>query len=205
MDTLRRLSAARSRRTCVRGRLTPLRSLTQALSGLAGLASSFASLAWPRYHLARDIATGAWPSGPTSSLPFPLSPSFRTPTPHPPPSSIHHAPAPHLPGLRPSSRHLHRCVPPPSIPFPPVFLPSMPNPLLCSFPGVLAFYLNETHPASAPPPGYSLRELVRWKYPAAKPRAYGDGEADEVEAEKAARELLREVASGEEEGKRGEK
>ena len=38
------------------------------------------------------------------------------------------------------------------------------DPMLGLFTGLLAYYLHETNPRSAPPPGHSLRELVSWKW-----------------------------------------
>ncbi|KAF8511381.1 hypothetical protein JB92DRAFT_2934848 [Gautieria morchelliformis] len=37
------------------------------------------------------------------------------------------------------------------------------DPLLGVFTGVLAFYLAETNPRTAPPPDDTLKELLRWK------------------------------------------
>jgi non-classical export protein 1 len=37
------------------------------------------------------------------------------------------------------------------------------DPLLGVFTGVLAYYLAETNPRTAPPPEDTLRELLRWK------------------------------------------
>ena len=38
------------------------------------------------------------------------------------------------------------------------------DPLLGVFTGLLAYHLHETNPRSAPPPGHTLSELVRWKW-----------------------------------------
>lgn len=38
------------------------------------------------------------------------------------------------------------------------------DPVLGVFTGVLAFYLHEANPRSAPLPGESLSELARWKW-----------------------------------------
>ncbi|WVN87833.1 uncharacterized protein L203_103028 [Cryptococcus depauperatus CBS 7841] len=38
------------------------------------------------------------------------------------------------------------------------------DPVLAIFTGVFAYYLNETNPRTAPPPGHTLRELVSWKW-----------------------------------------
>lgn len=37
------------------------------------------------------------------------------------------------------------------------------DPLLGVFTGVFAYYLHETHPRTAPPPGQRLTELLEWK------------------------------------------
>jgi hypothetical protein len=56
------------------------------------------------------------------------------------------------------------------------------DPLLGVFTGLLAYYLHETNPRSAPPEGHTLRELAAWKWGMAKERraqaagaAGGDG------------------------------
>ncbi|EIW65825.1 hypothetical protein TREMEDRAFT_35791 [Tremella mesenterica DSM 1558] len=38
------------------------------------------------------------------------------------------------------------------------------DPILGIFTGLLAYHLHESNPRSAPPPGHTLRELVRWKW-----------------------------------------
>lgn len=38
------------------------------------------------------------------------------------------------------------------------------DPVLAVFTGLLAFRLHETNPRTAPPPGETLPELLRWKY-----------------------------------------
>ncbi len=38
------------------------------------------------------------------------------------------------------------------------------DPLLGIFTGVLAYHLHENNPRSAPPPGHTLQELVRWQW-----------------------------------------
>ena len=38
------------------------------------------------------------------------------------------------------------------------------DPLLGIFTGFLAYHLHETNPRSAPPPGHTLQELVRWQW-----------------------------------------
>ena len=38
------------------------------------------------------------------------------------------------------------------------------DPLLGIFTGLLAYRLHETNPRSAPPPGHTLQELVRWQW-----------------------------------------
>lgn len=42
------------------------------------------------------------------------------------------------------------------------------DPLLGVFTGLLAYYLHETNPRSAPPEGHRLHELVTWKWGTAK-------------------------------------
>ncbi|TFK54786.1 hypothetical protein OE88DRAFT_1653275 [Heliocybe sulcata] len=46
---------------------------------------------------------------------------------------------------------------------PPVLLSRGLDPVLGVFTGVLAYYLYETHPRTAPPPDQRLQKLVRWK------------------------------------------
>ncbi|XAO24982.1 hypothetical protein I312_103791 [Cryptococcus bacillisporus CA1280] len=36
------------------------------------------------------------------------------------------------------------------------------DPLLAVFTGLFAFYLNQNNPRTAPPPGHTLQELLRW-------------------------------------------
>ncbi|KAF9519921.1 hypothetical protein BS47DRAFT_1336646 [Hydnum rufescens UP504] len=38
------------------------------------------------------------------------------------------------------------------------------DPVLGVFTGVLAYYLYERNPRTAPPPGEKLHELARWKF-----------------------------------------
>jgi hypothetical protein len=38
------------------------------------------------------------------------------------------------------------------------------DPLLGVFTGFLAYYLHETNPRTAPPPGHSLRDLLGWQW-----------------------------------------
>ncbi|KZT26522.1 hypothetical protein NEOLEDRAFT_1062828, partial [Neolentinus lepideus HHB14362 ss-1] len=38
------------------------------------------------------------------------------------------------------------------------------DPVLGVFTGILAYYLYETHPRTAPPPDQRLQELLRWKW-----------------------------------------
>ncbi|KAL5529777.1 hypothetical protein ACEPAG_5764 [Sanghuangporus baumii] len=45
----------------------------------------------------------------------------------------------------------------------PVLLSRSVDPLLGVFTGVLAFYLNQTNPRTAPPRGENLMDLIRWK------------------------------------------
>jgi len=45
----------------------------------------------------------------------------------------------------------------------PVLLSRTADPLLGVFTGLMAFYLHETNPRTAPPQGETLRELVSWK------------------------------------------
>jgi hypothetical protein len=51
------------------------------------------------------------------------------------------------------------------------------DPLLGAFTGLLAYYLHETNPRSAPPPGHTLRELASWKWESSK-QARAAREAD---------------------------
>lgn len=64
------------------------------------------------------------------------------------------------------------------------------DPLLAVFTGLFAFYLNQNNPRTAPPPGHTLQELLRWKWAESKKiREARDKEASE-EWEKVARELV---------------
>nr|ODN90592.1 hypothetical protein L203_01703 [Cryptococcus depauperatus CBS 7841] len=54
------------------------------------------------------------------------------------------------------------------------------DPVLAIFTGVFAYYLNETNPRTAPPPGHTLRELVSWKWAESK-RLREDRENEESE------------------------
>jgi hypothetical protein len=47
---------------------------------------------------------------------------------------------------------------------PPPLLTRTLDPLLGVMTGVLAFYLYETNPRTAPPPDQRLSELTRWKW-----------------------------------------
>ncbi|EPQ58030.1 hypothetical protein GLOTRDRAFT_36480 [Gloeophyllum trabeum ATCC 11539] len=47
---------------------------------------------------------------------------------------------------------------------PPVLLSRALDPLLGVFTGLTAYYLYETHPRTAPPPGERLQELAKWKW-----------------------------------------
>lgn len=38
------------------------------------------------------------------------------------------------------------------------------DPLLGVFTGFLAYYLHETNPRTAPPPGHTLKDLVHWQW-----------------------------------------
>lgn len=38
------------------------------------------------------------------------------------------------------------------------------DPLLGVFTGFLAYYLHETNPRTAPPPGHSMKELIQWQW-----------------------------------------
>lgn len=38
------------------------------------------------------------------------------------------------------------------------------DPLLGVFTGFLAYYLHETNPRTAPPPGHTLRDLLSWQW-----------------------------------------
>lgn len=66
------------------------------------------------------------------------------------------------------------------------------DPLLGLFTGLLAYHLHETNPRSSPPVGHTLRELLAWKWGAARERrAMVDNaaEADTVEWDRVRREL----------------
>jgi hypothetical protein len=71
------------------------------------------------------------------------------------------------------------------------------DPLLGVFTGLLAYYLHETNPRSAPPAGHRLHELVSWKWGVAKQARTagtavsptGLGAVDEVDWEKVRREF----------------
>lgn len=64
------------------------------------------------------------------------------------------------------------------------------DPLLAVFTGLFAFYLNQNNPRTAPPPGHTLQELLRWKWAESKKiREARDKEASE-EWENVARELV---------------
>ncbi|WVQ90173.1 hypothetical protein IAS59_003950 [Cryptococcus gattii] len=69
------------------------------------------------------------------------------------------------------------------------------DPLLAVFTGLFAFYLNQNNPRTAPPPGHTLQELLRWKWAESKKiREARDKEASE-EWEKVARELQARMAT----------
>lgn len=64
------------------------------------------------------------------------------------------------------------------------------DPLLAVFTGLFAFHLNQNNPRTAPPPGHTLQELLRWKWAESKKiREARDKEASE-EWENVTRELV---------------
>lgn len=46
----------------------------------------------------------------------------------------------------------------------PVLLSRTLDPVLGIFTGFLAYYLHETNPRTAPPPGHTLKDLVAWQW-----------------------------------------
>ena len=67
------------------------------------------------------------------------------------------------------------------------------------FTGLLAYYLHETNPRTAPPPGETLAELLRWKRDKRLSEQQSASSDNEVEAK--LQELLREdKAKGEHAG-----
>ncbi|BEI84303.1 hypothetical protein CcaverHIS002_0409070 [Cutaneotrichosporon cavernicola] len=67
------------------------------------------------------------------------------------------------------------------------------DPLLGVFTGFLAYYLHETNPRTAPPPGHTLKDLVGWQVAENKQRAEeasaANAAADSAELEAVRREL----------------
>ncbi|BEJ15141.1 hypothetical protein CspHIS471_0409080 [Cutaneotrichosporon sp. HIS471] len=67
------------------------------------------------------------------------------------------------------------------------------DPLLGVFTGFLAYYLHETNPRTAPPPGHTLKDLVSWQVAENKQRAEvasaANAAADSAELEAVRREL----------------
>ncbi|GMK57112.1 hypothetical protein CspeluHIS016_0309520 [Cutaneotrichosporon spelunceum] len=67
------------------------------------------------------------------------------------------------------------------------------DPLLGVFTGFLAYYLHETNPRTAPPPGHTLKDLVSWQMDQNKQRAEKESAAsaasDSAELEAVRREL----------------
>jgi len=73
------------------------------------------------------------------------------------------------------------------------------DPLLGVFTGFLAYYLHETNPRTAPPPGHTLRDLIAWQWDQNNARreaqAAAAAAADSAELEAVRRELEEDVAS----------
>jgi hypothetical protein len=67
------------------------------------------------------------------------------------------------------------------------------DPLLGVFTGFLAYYLHETNPRTAPPPGHTLKDLVSWQIGENKRRGEAataaSAAADSAELEAVRREL----------------
>ncbi|KAI5121388.1 hypothetical protein M0805_001201 [Coniferiporia weirii] len=79
---------------------------------------------------------------------------------------------------------------------PPVLLSKSLDPLLGVFTGVLAYYLHETNPRTAPAPSESLGALVQWKREKWAMQKLA-AQHEEVDVNAGIAELLR---SGEEDG-----
>lgn len=72
------------------------------------------------------------------------------------------------------------------------------DPLLGVFTGVFAFYLHQTNPRTAPPPGESLKELIEWKRAKSmESRSKSLGARKEPELEATIENLLEEAKSTE--------
>ncbi|TYJ59101.1 hypothetical protein B9479_000090 [Cryptococcus floricola] len=63
------------------------------------------------------------------------------------------------------------------------------DPLLGAFTGVFAYYLNETNPRTAPPPGHTLKELVSWRWTESKQLREAREKEELEEWEKVTRQL----------------
>lgn len=67
------------------------------------------------------------------------------------------------------------------------------DPLLGVFTGFLAYYLHETNPRTAPPPGHSMKELIQWQWEHSKRKrdeaAALTASRDEGELEQVRREI----------------
>ncbi|WVQ74463.1 hypothetical protein IAR50_004064 [Cryptococcus sp. DSM 104548] len=63
------------------------------------------------------------------------------------------------------------------------------DPILGAFTGVFAYYLNETNPRTAPPPGHTLSELVSWRWNESKQLRQAREKEELEEWEKVTRQL----------------
>ncbi|KAG8907683.1 hypothetical protein FRB99_002761 [Tulasnella sp. 403] len=69
------------------------------------------------------------------------------------------------------------------------------DPLLAVFTGVFAFYLSETNPRTAPPPGETLGELAKWKYDRWKAERDAKHESEDGSWEEVVRSIEKEKSS----------
>jgi hypothetical protein len=72
------------------------------------------------------------------------------------------------------------------------------DPLLGVFTGFLAYYLHETNPRTAPPPGHTLRDLMGWQWDQSSAKRQAEAAATQVadaaEMEAVRREIEADVA-----------